>query len=170
LTRVAAALDGLAAPLYRGVEALLCALVVGFTTLTFVQVVLRYGFNRGLFWADELTLFLFTWTIFLSAALTLDRHAHFSVQLLVGRLPASGRRAVAAAVHVAMVGVCAFLLWYGAGHARFNWAQASDVLRLPLTWWYLSLPVASAFMLLSLVRDLAVLLGGGTPAPPVDLT
>ncbi len=165
------ALERLTRGLSRAAEVTLVGLTIGFSALAFIQVVLRYGFNHALFWADELSLFAFTWMIFLSAALALERKSHFGVTLVVARLPLSLRRAAAVGVHLVMLGVVGFLLWFGARHAWDNWVQVSDVLRMPLTWWYLSLPVAGLFMAASLVRDLGILLAGGDlPTPADDLT
>jgi TRAP-type C4-dicarboxylate transport system permease small subunit len=153
-------LDRLAARLARFTEASLFLLVASFSLLALVQVVLRYGFNRGLFWADELTLFAFTWTIFLSAALALERKLHFGVFLLVDRLPRPLRHAASVLAHAGMVGVVLFFLGFGVWHSWSNWIQVSDVLRMPMTWWYASLPVACLLMLVSLARDLCLLLVG----------
>jgi TRAP-type C4-dicarboxylate transport system permease small subunit len=70
-----------------------------------------------------------------------------------------------------MLGVVGFFVWFGTLHAQDNWVQVSDVLRLPLTWWYLALPVAGLFMAASLLRDLGLLLGGRElPGPQDDFT
>ena len=164
------ALERLTSRLSRAVETALVLLTATFSALAFVQVVLRYGFNHALFWADELSLFAFTWMIFLSAALALDRRGHFGVEAIVVRLPLAARRLIAAALHLVMLAVVAFLGWFGILHAWDNWVQVSDVLRVPLTWWYLALPVACLLMALSLVRDLRLVLGGGPlPRPAGDL-
>jgi len=164
MTRLTGALERLAGWLARLNENCLLALVAAFSTLALVQVILRYGFNRGLFWADELTLFAFTWTIFLSAALVLDRRMHFGVYILVDRFPRRLQRLTTIAVHLAMLGVVLFFLGFGLQHSWSNWVQVSDVLRIPMTWWYLSLPVACLLMLVSLARDLCILLAGGNPS------
>ncbi|MFB3818342.1 MAG: TRAP transporter small permease [Candidatus Methylomirabilales bacterium] len=153
-------LDRLAGRLARLTEGALFLLVATFSLLAFVQVVLRYGFNRGLFWADELTLFAFTWAIFLSAALALERRLHFGVFLLVDRLPGRLRHGAGLLAEAGMAGVVLFFLWFGVWHAWTNWIQVSDVLRMPMTWWYASLPVACLLMLLSLARDICLLLTG----------
>ncbi|MGH7263290.1 MAG: TRAP transporter small permease [Candidatus Rokuibacteriota bacterium] len=168
MSGLAGGVERLTRGLSRAVEAALVVLTATFSGLAFVQVVLRYGLNHALFWADELSLFAFTWTIFLSAALALDRRGHFGVSILVARLPPGMRQAIAVAVHLVMLAVVGFLLWFGTLHAWDNWVQVSDVLRLPLTWWYLALPVACLLMGLSLVRDLALLARGGALPGPAD--
>ncbi len=161
MTLIFAILDRLAGRLARATEICLFLLVATFSTLALVQVILRYGFNRGLFWADELTLFAFTWSIFLSAALALERKMQFGVYLVVDRLPRTLRRGTAIAVQVAMLSVVGFFLWFGVENSWANWIQVSDVLRIPMTWWYLSLPAASLIMVVSLLRDLCILCSGG---------
>ena len=163
MARIIGSLEHLTGWLARANETCLLVLVAMFSTLALVQVILRYGFNRGLFWADEMTLFAFTWTIFLSAALVLDRRMHFGVFILVDRLPAALRRGTAIAVHLGTLGVVLFFLGFGLQLSWSNWVQVSDVLRIPMTWWYLSLPVACLLMLASLLRDVCILLAGREP-------
>lgn len=160
MLRIVTVLERATRRLAHANELCLFVLVATFSALALAQVILRYGFGRGLFWADELALFAFTWTIFLSAALVLDRRMHFGVYMLVDRLPLPLQRATSIVVHLGMSAVLVFFLGLGLEHALFNWVQVSDVLRIPMTWWYLALPTACVLMLLSLSRDLAMLFAG----------
>ena len=51
------------------IEELLIASILGVMTLvTFANVVARYGFNKNILWALELTVFLFGWLVLLGAS------------------------------------------------------------------------------------------------------
>ena len=51
------------------IEETLIALILGaMTIITFVNVVLRYGFGSGLSWGLEVTVFLFAWLVLLGAS------------------------------------------------------------------------------------------------------
>lgn len=61
--------------------------------LVFGNVVLRYGFNRGITISEELSRMLFVWLAFVSAIVGLHEHAHLGVDSIVNKLPPVGRRA-----------------------------------------------------------------------------
>ena len=44
-------------------ETMIALLLGGMTIITFINVVLRYGFGTGLIWGLELTTFLFAWLV-----------------------------------------------------------------------------------------------------------
>jgi TRAP-type C4-dicarboxylate transport system permease small subunit len=75
--------------------------------LVFGNVVLRYGFNSGIAWAEEISRLMFVWLIFLGAILALRRHAHLGVELLQARLPRKLRLLCAVVSHLLML----YALW-----------------------------------------------------------
>ena len=89
----------------RLVEWLMALALAVMVVLIFGNVVLRYVFNTGLAWAEELSRLMFVWLIFLGAILALRRHAHLGVELLQARLPRPARRVCAVVSH--------FLILYG---------------------------------------------------------
>jgi len=84
----------------RLVEWLMALALAIMVALIFGNVVLRYVFNTGLAWAEELSRLMFVWLIFLGAILALRRHAHLGVELLQARLPRPARRACAVVSHL----------------------------------------------------------------------
>ncbi len=128
--------------------------------LTFTQVVLRYVFNSSLFWGQEVIFFLFTWLIFLSAAVGMARGSHFSVDLVVRLLPNPLGRVCAAFIQFCIVSILIFFCVVGFKFAAQAWPQESDILRFPMTWMYLALPVAASIMLLITARNVVAILTG----------
>ena len=51
-----------------------------------VQVLLRYGFNSSLDWADDIGRLLFVASVFLAVPIAVKQGAHISIGLLVERL------------------------------------------------------------------------------------
>src|SRR3569833_3316251 len=95
----------------RLVEWLMALALAVMVVLIFGNVVLRYAFNSGFAWAEELSRLMFVWLIFLGAILALRRHAHLGVEILQARLPRGARRACALFSHLLML----FGLWRGRG-------------------------------------------------------
>ena len=72
-----------------------------------LNVFMRYVMNAPIFWAEEVSNFLFVWAGFLSCAHVLADDRHIRVTLLVGTLPARARHwleLAMAAILVAMFG------------------------------------------------------------------
>lgn len=61
--------------------------------VVFGNVVLRYVFNEGIVWSEELARFMFIWLIFLGAIGALKDNEHLGVDMLVKNLPPYLKRA-----------------------------------------------------------------------------
>jgi C4-dicarboxylate transporter DctQ subunit len=68
------------------------------TLLTFLQVVMRYGFNMGFSWALELTTVFFAMMTFVGISYGVRVGAHIGVDALVKRFPPGLRRATSIVV------------------------------------------------------------------------
>lgn len=90
------------------------AIILGLMTIiTFINVVLRYGFNTGLIWGLEATAFLFAWLVLFGMSYAVKVTAHLGVDAVLNAVPPALRRVlgfVAAAICLAY----AFLLMKGA--------------------------------------------------------
>lgn len=69
-------------------------LLVAITLLVFAEVVMRFGFNSGIHWAQEATLLMSAWMVLLGASWCVREKAHISIDVLVVRLPEVWRRGV----------------------------------------------------------------------------
>lgn len=58
------------------------------------NVILRYVFNTGIVWAEEMSRFMFVWMIFLGAIVALKEHNHISVDIITRKLPFFVKRIV----------------------------------------------------------------------------
>jgi C4-dicarboxylate transporter, DctQ subunit len=88
-------------------EWIISLMLLCMTGLTFVQVVMRYVFDSGLGWAQELTTIFFAFMIFVGISYGVRVGSHIGVDALVKLLPARGRRWVSIlAVVLSLVYVC----------------------------------------------------------------
>ena len=99
------------------------AVLLGLMTLiTFINVILRYGFNTGIIWGLEATTFLFAWLVLFGISYAVKATAHLGVDAIINIVPPSARRALglfAAAVCL----VYSFLLLKGAWDYWANFAN-----------------------------------------------
>lgn len=75
-------------------EWIISLMLLAMTGLTFIQVVLRYGFNGGFSWAFELTTVFFAIMIFIGISYGVREGSHIGVDALVRLLPSKSRRVV----------------------------------------------------------------------------
>lgn len=109
------------------IEENLIATILGLMTLlTFANVIARYVFNSNIFWALELTVFLFAWLVLLGATYAVKKTSHLGVDAIVNLMAPSKRRITALIVAAACI-LYAFLLLKG------SWDYWAPYANLPPT-------------------------------------
>nr|WP_245601019.1 TRAP transporter small permease [Marinobacterium jannaschii] len=73
-------------------EGFLSLLLVSMTLLVFAEVVMRFGFNAGIHWAQEVTLLLAAWFVLFGASYGVKVGAHIGVDVFVKMLPGKAHR------------------------------------------------------------------------------
>lgn len=73
-------------------ETFLSLLLVAMTLLVFAEVVMRFGFNSGIHWAQELTLLLAAWFVLYGASYGVKVGSHIGVDVFVKLLPGKAHR------------------------------------------------------------------------------
>lgn len=109
------------------IEETAIAVILGLMTIiTFINVVLRYGFNTGLIWGLEATAFLFAWLVLFGMSYAVKITAHLGVDAVINLVGAKGRK-VLALIAVALCITYAFLLLKG------GWDYWANFANLPQT-------------------------------------
>ena len=111
-------------------------------------------------WANELSVFLMVWSVFLGCASATRRGIHLRVWELVDRA-VHGRARVQAefVVTLVVIAILGQMIWYGYLVALANMDQDMTVLYWPVGLMYGAMPVGAALMLVYCLRDLAWLGG-----------
>jgi len=123
-------------------------------TIVFVNVVARYGFGGGIFWASEAALWLFIYLVFLGIPLAQRDRMHLSITLLVDHLPPPLMRACAFLSDV-VVAYTTILLFFATADLMQRIGGASPALQLPLWLRFVMIPLACGLSLLQLgLRDI----------------
>ncbi|MDM0047299.1 TRAP transporter small permease [Variovorax dokdonensis] len=116
------------------------------------QVVLRYGFNRSIDWADEVSRLAFVWSIFLAIPLGVRQGAHIGIDIVLAKLPSTVQdalRRMAALVSALMMGAIA---WAAVGVAREQWDELMATLDWSVGWFIVPVGVGAALSALHLLR------------------
>ncbi|CAG9000001.1 MAG: C4-dicarboxylate TRAP transporter small permease protein DctQ [Candidatus Celerinatantimonas neptuna] len=96
--------------LYHLEERIIGLLLISMTLLVFIEVVLRFGFNTGIEWAQEVTLYLSAWMVLLGASWGVREGAHIGVDAFVKLLSPAQRRIVTLLAIVLCLIYCALFL------------------------------------------------------------
>jgi len=121
---------------FRLAEGALVLMLSAMVVMVFGNVVLRYGFNTGLDFSEELSRFLFIWITFLGAIIAMRENAHLGLDTLIRVLPRAGKKFCFGLSNLLMLGCCS-LMFYGTWRQHhINATTMSAVTGLPMIWVY----------------------------------
>lgn len=87
------------------------AILLGLMTIiTFINVVLRYGFNTGIIWGLEMTTFLFAWLVLFGISYAVKTTAHLGVDAIINLFSGGTKRVLAIIAGLICVAYAALLL------------------------------------------------------------
>ncbi len=109
--------------LNRTEEAIICLLMALTTLLVFVDVVMRFGFNTGFMWTQELTLHMSAWFVLFGASYGIKAGSHIGVDAFVKLFPRTSRRILSAIGCLLGLAYCGLIL-YG------SWIYLAKVKRI----------------------------------------
>jgi TRAP-type C4-dicarboxylate transport system permease small subunit len=119
--------------------------IVAMSAIVPVGVVLRYVFGVGAQWPEPIAILLMMVFTFVGAAAAYRAGGHIAVAMLTDRLPAPAQRALALLVDLLMLGVCAFVSWYGTRLCIDTMRQSiAELPWLPVGVTYLAIPIGAA--------------------------
>lgn len=98
--------------LIKVVEYVLIVMFAIMAVLVFGNVVLRYGFNSGIVFSEEVSRFLFMWLTLIGALIVLKDHAHLGVTSFVEKLGERGQR-ICRFLSDGLTFICCVLLVHG---------------------------------------------------------
>lgn len=93
------------------IEETAIAVILGLMTIiTFINVVLRYGFNTGLIWGLEAVTFLFAWLVLFGVSYSVKVTAHLGVDALINLFSPATRRIIAIVASFVCIAYAALVL------------------------------------------------------------
>lgn len=122
--------------------------------VTFFSVISRYVFSFTFEWAEELSRFLFVWSVFLGSALIMGENGHLAVEFLPNKL-----KGKTAGLFVEFfIKMCSYifiiiLLTQGFKMTRMMMFQTSPGMGIPMGIIYSVIPVSSILMILYTIQD-----------------
>jgi C4-dicarboxylate transporter, DctQ subunit len=118
--------------------------------LLFVNVVLRYWLLAPISWAEELTLYIMVWIVFIGSSVAIRTRGHIAIDLLPLVLSPAGRRRLAIFIALAALAFLAVFFHYSLQHTQRvrGTGQLTPVMQAPMWLAYLAMPAGTALMIL----------------------
>ena len=128
-------------------------LMLVMTLTTSANVILRYGFNSPLQWAEELSRYSFIWLTFMGAALASKHKRHIAIDSLVMMVPARLRALCYVMGDLVILGLMVVMIYYGV-ILMSNADQPTATLKVPQYVVYSVIPFSALFVAAYSVSDL----------------
>lgn len=130
------------------------------------QALARYFFPSGLVdWAEEITVYLIIWSVFLSLGKVSGQGTHIRTELVIGMLPKKVRDLLEAATTLLGLVFMIWLAWYGWEVARQAFVyddRTSSSLRFPIWIYFTILPLGCLGMATGFLIHLLGIFAGST--------
>ena len=147
-------LDSFTRAFSRTLEIAIVACLAIMCVLVFGNVVLRYGFDSGIVWSEEMSRLVFVWMIFLGAILAAKDKAHIVFDSLLNAMPAPLRKLCVAFTAAVILACCAAFIVGGWQQTVINMDNEYPVLGISYAWLYGVAIVFGAGMALTVVLNL----------------
>lgn len=152
----------------RVLEAASVLLMLTAVAVACLQVVLRYLFNSGLPWPEELAAWVFAWAVFLAMAVATGRDSHISIDVVTRALPERPREYLMLFNRAVVAAASIMLIVHGWDYVN-RAISASPALQWPMRYFFAAAPIGGALNLFFLawpksgrtwLQGLGVLAGG----------
>lgn len=136
----------------RAVTAALLVAVSVMVGVVSTQVALRYGFNRSIDWADEVSRLAFVWSIFLAIPLGVRQGAHIGIDIVVAKMPTALQQVLRRGAAVLSAAMMTLIAWASAGVAVEQWDELMSTLDWSVGWFIVPVGIGTALSALHLAR------------------
>jgi TRAP-type C4-dicarboxylate transport system permease small subunit len=134
-------------------EFVVSAFVACITLLVFTSAVAR-SIKHPLNWAQDVSLLLFAWVVFLGADLALRKADFVRVDMLVIHFPAKLQKVLYYAMYLIAIVFLGILIRYGIPLSIDNSKRLFQTLGISYSWATISVPVGSMLLIITIILKL----------------
>lgn len=127
----------------RTINVIIVFCLASMMLMVFVNVILRYGFNSGITFSEDVSRLFFVWLTFLGAIAAMKDSAHIRVDSLVEKMPARGKNVCEFVGNALILSVCWLLFQGGWQQTVINLDTVSPVTGWPMAVLYITSVIAS---------------------------
>ncbi len=126
--------------------ALAQVLLVCMVAIVFANVVLRYVFNSGIQWSEEIVLVIIIWFTFIAMALGVQERLHININVLPKSLPAKFHLSLYILRQVLQTVLASVMFYYGILLTINGSRSVLPATKIPNSINYLVVPIAGFFI------------------------
>ena len=137
-------------------EVLIVIALVMMTILVFLQVVLRYIFNSGIMWSEEVSRYLFVWVSWLGLSLGARENQHIKVEMIVNKLKGNKLLIVTVLSDLIVLAINLFVVYEGIRLMNMTLLthKKSALLHCTMAIFQAAIPVGCGLMCLRNLEDI----------------
>ncbi len=124
------------------------AFLITTTVLVMLNVILRYFFNRGINWSEEVATGCFVWSVFLGAAAGYKIQMHVGVDMLVNMCPPTMKKIITIIVDCILLLINGYITYIAVIYVSLSYKKPTPVLNISTA--YISSSILVSFALMSL--------------------
>ncbi|MDR1786681.1 MAG: TRAP transporter small permease [Spirochaetaceae bacterium] len=96
--------------LFKGIEILIAVFLAVMIVLTFLNVVLRYMFNKGLAWSEEIARLCFIYLVYLGSIGAMRDNQHLIIDSVLSRVPSLAQKIIYTLVQAGIIWIMIVLV------------------------------------------------------------
>ena len=153
-------MDKLVQRLEKFISLLTSAAMAGIVVIVFMNVIMRYLFDSGLTWSDEVSVDLFVWFIFLGGILAELYGLHLKVDVFIDRMRPAWQRICAIAADLLVVVAMLILFVGGVQQVEIASKNISSATGLPSSYIVVSMVIFAGAVIVLTIGDLWKIMTG----------
>lgn len=130
------------------------ASILGIVVIVFLNVVMRYIFNTGLTWSDEVSVNLFVWFIFLGGILAAIEKMHLKVDIFTNLFNQKNQKIFTIVANIFVLLEMGILLVGGIAQVEVSNNNISSATGIPFSWITVSMVVFASGVILLTVHEI----------------
>jgi TRAP-type transport system small permease protein len=147
-------LTKLYAKILEKVSAFIGLFLVLVIVIIFVQVLLRYVFFYSLEWSEELCRYLFVWTIFLGACLSIRDNSQIRIDFIDNIVKGKGKKLLLFFQYTISLIIVAVILFASLSFVQLGMRSTSAAMQIPMYLVYAIIPIGMGLIALELSRKI----------------
>lgn len=141
--------------LYKNFEVILSACFLSITVgVVILNVILRYVFDGGLFWIEEVATTAFIWSVFIGSAAAYKLKMHIGIDLITKLFPERVREVISSVINLLMAVINGYVCYLSILMINANKLKRTPVLDVPAMYINLALTVGFGLMTIHSIQFL----------------
>ena len=127
--------------------------IFSIVSIIFLQVIMRYIFNSGLRWPNEIAGFIFVWICFIGPIFAFESNALLKLDYFREKLPGKLKIIIEFLIESIVLITLMILIYYGFKNVMNVWSRATPALRFSYGYVYLSFPIGFIILFIGYFLD-----------------